>query len=114
MRRGKMCTQAAHASMKVILDQSVTLPNSDVLHISMNPEMKDWLTDTFTKICVYVNSEEELLSLYESALEAGILCSLIQDKGLTEFGGVPTYTAVAIGPDESDRIDEITGDLKLL
>jgi PTH2 family peptidyl-tRNA hydrolase len=40
-------------------------------------------------------------------------CHLVQDAGLTEFGGVPTYTAVAIGPDYDDRIDPVTGDLEL-
>jgi hypothetical protein len=34
--------------------------------------------------------------------------ALIQDAGLTEFGGVPTYTALAIGPDEDAKIDELT------
>lgn len=41
-------------------------------------------------------------------------CALIQDHGLTEFGGVPTYTAVAIGPAEDVVIDRITGELSLL
>ena len=36
------------------------------------------------------------------------------DAGLTEFGGVPTYTALAIGPDEEAKLDELTKDLQLL
>jgi PTH2 family peptidyl-tRNA hydrolase len=36
------------------------------------------------------------------------------DAGLTEFNGVPTKTCIAIGPNWSDEIDEITGHLKLL
>jgi PTH2 family peptidyl-tRNA hydrolase len=76
--------------------------------------MKDWLTDKFTKICVSVNSEAELLEVYGNAKEKGLICSLITDAGLTEFNGVPTITCCAIGPVWSDEVDEITGKLSLL
>lgn len=39
--------------------------------------------------------------------------NLITDSGLTEFGGVPTKTVCAIGPDYDEKIDKITGHLKL-
>ena len=45
---------------------------------------------------------------------AGLLCSLIQDAGLTEFDGVPTYTCCAIGPNWDEDVNKITGHLKLL
>jgi PTH2 family peptidyl-tRNA hydrolase len=63
---------------------------------------------------VSVNSESELLALHQRALDAGLITALIRDAGLTEFGGVPTYTALAIGPDEDVKIDEFTRDLPLL
>lgn len=37
----------------------------------------------------------------------------ITDVGRTEFNGVPTITALAIGPNKSEDIDKITGHLKL-
>ena len=74
----------------------------------------EWLNGSFTKIVVYVNSEQELLDIYEKAKDAKLPCSLIQDSGFTEFHGVPTYTAVAVGPWWSEAVDEITGDLPLL
>ncbi|MFC1681606.1 peptidyl-tRNA hydrolase [Pseudomonadota bacterium] len=43
----------------------------------------------------------------------GLRSYLIRDSGRTEFGGVPTLTACAIGPDDSDKIDAVTKDLKL-
>lgn len=73
-----------------------------------------WLTGLFTKIVVSCDSEEELLELHKKALSKKILTSLIQDSGKTEFNGIPTYTAVAIGPDNIEKIDSITGHLKLL
>jgi len=55
-----------------------------------------------------------LLFIHSAAEIAGLPCSLIQDAGFTEFNGVPTYTAVAIGPAQATEIDKITGLLKLL
>lgn len=104
MRRGKQIAQGAHASMKVILDTPQPYP----------APMQEWLTGRFAKIVVRADSEPELLALYQKAKEAGIPCALIQDSGKTEFHGVPTYTAVAIGPDLSEKIDPITGHLTLL
>ena len=76
--------------------------------------MAVWTSGSFAKVVVYVNSEKELLDIYYKAYSAKLPCSLIQDAGATEFHGVPTYTAVAIGPDYPERIDPITGELKLL
>lgn len=103
MRKGKMIAQGAHASVKVVLEMK-------------NPSeaAKVWMEGAFTKIAVGVNTEEELLALYQKAFQQGLPCALIQDSGKTEFGGVPTYTAVAIGPAFPDQIDPITGHLKLL
>lgn len=118
MRKGKMVAQGAHASMKVFFDRlRSTGPIGDVafgLQGTITPAMQEWFDGKFTKICVSVNSELELLGVYEKAKSAGIACSLIQDAGLTEFGGVPTYTAVAVGPDYVEKVDVITGGLPLL
>ena len=101
MRRGKEIAQACHASMKVVLE------NSD------HEDVESWLESSFTKIVVSVDSEDELLAIYTSAHNSGLICSLIKDSGRTEFNNVPTYTALAIGPAESKLIDVITKDLKL-
>lgn len=106
MRKGKMVAQGAHASMAVLLEEQRKL------HHPL-PAMAEWLSGRFTKICVSVNSEAELLAVYEQAKAEGIPCSLIKDSGLTEFKE-PTYTAVGIGPDYPEKIDKITGNLPLL
>jgi PTH2 family peptidyl-tRNA hydrolase len=79
-----------------------------------DPILASWLLGQFTKICVYVETEEELLALHTSAQKAGLLNSLIQDAGYTEFHGVATYTALAIGPGDLQKIKELTGHLPLL
>ena len=112
MRKGKLVAQGAHASMGAILGQMTQDGEKLVMDLT-DDRLKPWITGRFKKICVYVNSEEELLALHTKAKEAGMICSLIQDAGLTEFGGVKTYTAVAVGPDREDRVDAITGGLPL-
>ena len=102
MRKGKMIAQGAHASMKVVLENLE------------DPNVKEWLSGAFTKICVSVDNEKELLQVYQTAKDNGVLSALITDSGLTEFDGVPTNTCIAIGPAWSDTLSSITGDLKLL
>lgn len=112
MRRGKEIAQGAHASMAALLqgaqlnaDGSATLP--------LWPEAHAWLTDAFTKVTVKVQSEEELLAVRDRAEAAGLVHALIQDAGRTEFKGVPTYTALAVGPATSEQLAPVTGELKL-
>jgi PTH2 family peptidyl-tRNA hydrolase len=112
MRKGKMIAQGAHASMKVFFDR--LKPSENGFSISLTPEMQQWVQGDFRKIVVYVNSEQELLETYKQAVEANLPCALIQDNGLTEFKGIKTYTAVAIGPASDTDIDKITKDLPLL
>ena len=112
MRKGKMVAQGAHASMRAILNGARR--DGDALIIPLDARNEPWLCGRFKKICVSVNSESELLALHQRALDTGLITALIRDAGLTEFGGVPTYTALAIGPDEDVKIDELTKDLPLL
>lgn len=117
MRKGKIAAQAAHASMKVFLDvanTSYTKRDGWTLTSYMTDPMAEWIDSSFAKICLYVESEEHLLELLQEAKAANIPCSLITDSGRTEFHGVPTNTCIAIGPDYSNKIDKITGNLKLL
>ena len=111
MRKGKLVAQGAHASMGAIL--GLCKQEGEKLTLDMDERVEPWLTGRFKKICVYVNSEAELLDLYQQAKDAGMVASLIKDAGLTEFGGVPTYTAVAVGPDREDKIDAVCKHLPL-
>ncbi len=113
MRKGKMVAQGAHASLKVFLDMG--LKNTPgTLTVPLWPAARTWIEGQFTKVCVGVDSEKELLYLRERASLSQIPSALIQDAGHTEFKGVPTYTALAIGPWDSDMLDKLTGHLKLL
>ena len=118
MRKGKMVAQGAHASMKAILDQGwYDLTNEEgqnEFHLTMTPEIENWLTGLFTKVCVGIEGEGPLRAIYGNAIRLGLPCSLIEDAGLTEFKGVPTITCAAIGPGDVDIINELCSHLKLL
>lgn len=126
MRKGKIAAQVAHASMKVILDMMETsymeYPVGTGIQkgirlstmIDEGSPVYEWITGIFTKIVVYVNSLEELMDIKNKADELNIPNAVVTDTGRTEFHGEPTVTCIAIGPDESEKIDKITGDLLLL
>lgn len=107
IRTGKIVAQACHASISFLTRK-----------LQSNRKMTDveqqWVNDRFTKICVRVDSEQELIDIHNKALANGIESHLITDAGYTEFNGVPTKTCLALGPDYASKIDVITGHLKLL
>lgn len=126
MRKGKLIAQGAHAALGVVLEMmQISEPDEDFdpsidnarytlsLNIEVDSALDQWIRGGFTKVCLYVNSEAELLDVHKRALEKGLPSTLIQDAGKTEFHGLPTYTTVAIGPDLAERIDEVTGELPL-
>lgn len=115
MRKGKMCAQAAHASMSFITHRiAPCCSRNDAVKFRLTDVEQEWLDNSFTKITVSVNSEEELFNVVQTARNARVECHLVQDNGTTEFGGVKTYTCLALGPDYADKIDAITGHLPLL
>ena len=118
IRTGKIASQVAHASLGAFLkcfSKYKTSDNTTVYTTEFDEDsvLEAWLNGIFTKICVSVDSEQELLDLYVS-IPGEIPSALIQDAGITEFGGVPTYTCIGIGPFNSEEIDKLTSHLKLL
>lgn len=112
MRKGKMVAQGSHASMRAALCRGQVVGNE--LRIPLDADLGPWLLGRFTKVCVHVPDEAALFDVFNRAKEAGIPCALIQDSGLTEFNGIPTYTSVAVGPALKEAVDRITGELPLL
>jgi PTH2 family peptidyl-tRNA hydrolase len=115
MRRGKEIAQGAHAAMAWLtnrLRQSVPEANGEQ-RITLNEAERTWVSGRFKKVCVQVDSEDELRRVYEEGRRLGALSELITDRGLTEFGGVPTVTCCAIGPAPAELVDRVTGHLRL-
>lgn len=114
MRKGKMVAQGAHASMAALLSLGQFSEDKESFTIKKDDRLWPWLMGKFKKITVSVDSEQELIDIYNKAKSKGLIVSLILDSGLTEFGGKPTHTSVAIGPDLAENIDSLTSELKLL
>jgi len=105
MRRGKENAQSSHASQAFMVD---TYLNGG----KPSKEAIEWYKTGQTKICVSVDSEKELLTIFQEAKSNGLEAHLITDAGHTEFDG-PTKTVVAIGPNKESQINKITGSLQL-
>lgn len=96
--KGKLAAQVAHASVSAA---------------EISKFKKQWLAEGQKKVVVKCESLSELLDIYEKSKKLSLPVSLIEDAGLTE---IPpgTITCVGIGPDEEEKIDKITRNLKLL
>ncbi len=106
MRRGKEIAQGSHASNQIL--EQVGFHGKYPY-----PELIEWLNTGKTKVTVRVDSEDELMYIYKTAQLYNLEVSLIVDSGRTEFNGVPTKTCLAIGPNDADTIDAVTGKLQL-
>jgi len=124
MRKGKIAAQAGHACVEAVLGALLREQRMDAFFIEngevcFDPKdrettpLSDWFCYGVAKICVYVDSLEELLAIDRKAREEGIFSALICDAGMTEFHGEPTYTCLALEPLETERANQITGHLPL-
>ena len=99
MSMGKFGVQCAHAS-----EESVAVTN---------PEIVDkWREEGFRKIVLQVPDEKAFISIFAECVQHGVSCFLVEDFGLTELEP-NTVTCLGIGPDVNEKIDKITGRLKL-
>ncbi len=106
MGKGKAAAQVAHAACEAVL--MIMRGNNRMWKTWLD----QWLSQGQKKVVVRVDSLEELESIYEAAVRAGLPTSIIEDAGLTQLPP-GTKTAVAIGPAPSELVDSITGRLKL-
>lgn len=103
MSKGKMAVQVAHGSVSA----------AERVRVTHQDKWKAWFREGQKKVAVKVASEEELLELRRIAVDLGVSFALIRDAGMTELPP-GTITVIAIGPAEAEKIDKVTGDLKLL
>jgi len=98
--KGKMAAQVAHASV-------------DCVFHSTRKKVMRWRRQGGKKIVLKVKDLRQLKRYFESAKDDRLVTLLITDAGHTTVKP-GTVTCCGIGPDVIDRIDEITGKLKMM
>ncbi len=98
--KGKLAVQCSHASVAALIK-------------SHKDDIAKWQSEGMKKVVLKVKDEDELLIHKRNAEDLGMVCALIEDAGKTvvEPG---TVTCLGIGPDKEDKIDKVTGKLKIL
>ncbi len=103
MGKGKIAAQVGHAAVKATLQSG-----------ELRPELLDaWLSTGQKKVCVKANDVRQLEQIERQAKHHQILTSKIHDAGHTQIPA-GSYTVLALGPDEEEKLDALTGELKLL
>ena len=98
--RGKTSSQIAHAAVDATLKSDKKI-------------VEAWKKQGGKKVVLKVADEKELLMYMSMAENEGLKVALIKDAGHTvvEAG---TITCLGIGPDIEEKIDKITGKLKMV
>ena len=98
--KGKLASQVAHASTESLLR-------------SHKDDVAKWRSEGMKKIVLKVEDADELIKYKILAEDIGLVTALISDAGRTvvEPG---TITCLGIGPDKEEKIDKVTGSLKML
>lgn len=100
LSKGKMAAQASHASVEATVK-------------SHKDDIAKWRDQGMKKTILRVEDMKELLKFKRDAEDAGLVIALITDAGKTHLEP-GTTTCLAIGPDKEEKIDSVTGDLKLM
>ncbi|MFH1917121.1 MAG: peptidyl-tRNA hydrolase Pth2 [Nanoarchaeota archaeon] len=98
--KGKLASQVGHAVI-------------DAVFASQKQVVKKWRSEGMKKIVLKVADEKELLKYERLCIDEGLPTSLIIDAGhtVTKPG---TITCLGIGPAPEEKIDKITGKLKMV
>lgn len=103
MGAGKLASQAGHAYVEALLQAS-----QDRFSAYRAGGLG-------TKVCLGAEHLGELLLTQQKCIKAGIPCALITDSGCPDFfGGVPTVTALGVGPAKKHEVKKILGRFRLV
>jgi PTH2 family peptidyl-tRNA hydrolase len=99
MGRGKIASQASHASVAALNRVTTAAYNA-------------WVSSGMKKVVLRITGKKALLDLFKMAKRT-FPAALVKDAGLTQVkAGEPT--CIAIGPAAEVDLDRLTGKLKLL
>ncbi len=98
--KGKMAVQVAHASSSALIK-------------SHKDYITKWQSEGMKKVVLKVEDLNELLKYKREADDLGIVTALIEDAGKTVVKA-GTITCLGIGPDKEEKIDKVSGKLKMM
>ena len=102
MGKGKIAAQAGHASVSATMKAGEKSPST----------LDSWLKSGQKKVCLKTNYDD-LIDLENEAKSIGIQTIRIIDAGKTQIPS-GSLTVIAIGPDDEEKLEQLTGHLKLL
>lgn len=100
MGKGKIAAQCCHGCL-------------GAYKMADSTKISKWEDSGMAKVVCKVSSLDDLLELKRMAIVEKVPYFLVVDAGKTQIP-ISTTTVLAIGPDDDEIIDKITGDLKLL
>jgi len=100
MGKGKIAAQCCHGAIGAYKK-------------SPSDKIKKWENEAYAKVVLKVKTLEELNEIKSLADKKGIVNYRVVDAGRTQIP-TSTVTVLALGPDEDEILDKLTGDLKLL
>ncbi|WP_296859568.1 aminoacyl-tRNA hydrolase [uncultured Methanobrevibacter sp.] len=100
MGKGKIAAQCCHGAIGAYKK-------------SPSDKIKKWENEAYAKVVLKVKTLEELNEIKSLADKKGIANYRVVDAGRTQIP-TSTVTVLALGPDEDEILDKLTGDLKLL
>jgi peptidyl-tRNA hydrolase, PTH2 family len=102
MGKGKIAAQCGHAFIEAYRKAEKKVPQL----------VEEWLTIGSEKVVLKVDSEKQLLALFEE-LKKHFPVALIRDAGHTQIAS-GSKTCIAVGPALESELNAFTADLKLL
>jgi peptidyl-tRNA hydrolase, PTH2 family len=109
LKRAEIAALASKASLEFLVNNSEN-KESNLLNVELTPAEIEWLSNNRTTIVLGIPSENMLRNLIFRSEIAGIPSYSLSEDG----GDFEELLCASFGPDDSEKIDEITGKLKLI
>lgn len=111
LRKEEYASLAASVSMKFVFDNNES-DRADKLLVTLSPHETQWIKESSPKSVLGIDSEDALQDLAFRAEMMGASVYIITTEQSFSIKDKSEIVCVAIGPDEENVINQITGHLK--
>lgn len=113
MKKGHMAAQVANASMQFLINNNES-KRGDEIFVKLTGSEAMWLTGSFAKSIVSVDSEDALQELVFRAELEGVEVHPITESDEEDEDSISTITCAAFGPCDAAILDRLTGNLRIV